>query len=97
MAERRPKLTVESNAICGNIMLKTPVDLNQLVAGSDGIEISHDAGKFVCEGLYYSVLKYISDHHLNTCCIFVHVPILNENNLAGIIADFQLIIQRIGC
>ena len=96
MAERRPKLTIESNATCGNRVIKTSVDLAQLVAGSNRIEISHDAGKFVCEGLYYSVLTYISIH-LNTHCIFVHIPILTERNFAGIVADFQLIIYRMSC
>ena len=97
MAQRRPKLTIESNATWGNRVVKTSVDLSQLVAGSDGIEISHDAGKFVCECLYYSVLNYISELHLNTHCIFVHIPILTERNFAGIVADFQIIICRMSC
>ena len=95
MAECRTQLTVESNAKCGNTLLKTPLDLKQLVAGSHGIEISHDAGRFVCEGLYYSVLNYLGDRNLNTRCIFVHVPILDEKNFAGIMADFRLIIHNL--
>ena len=93
MAEGRTRLTVESNAASKNSVLKTSVDLEQIVAGSAGVEISHDAGKFVCEGLYYSILKYISLRHLNIRCVFVHVPILNEENFAGMMADFQLIIH----
>lgn len=95
MAECRTQLTVESHASCGDSLLKTPVDLKQLVAGTTGIEISHDAGKFVCEGLYYSVLQYLRERHLNTNCIFVHVPILTQDNLAGVVADFLLIIRRL--
>ncbi len=95
MAECRTQLTVESCASCGDSLLKTPVDLKHLVAGVTGIEISYDAGKFVCEGLYYSMLQYLRDRHLNTHCIFVHVPILTQDNLAGVVADFLLIIRRL--
>lgn len=94
MAERRLKLSVESNANCGTSVLKTLVNLNELVAGLDGIEISYDAGKFVCEGLYYSILKYLRDRDLNTPCIFVHVPILTQEKFAEIITNFLLITQR---
>ncbi|HEY9872878.1 MAG TPA: hypothetical protein V6D12_05560 [Candidatus Obscuribacterales bacterium] len=94
MAESRTQLTVESKATCGNAVINTPVDLEKLVTGLAGTEISHDAGKFVCEGLYYSILEYIRDRNLKTRCIFLHVPLLKPNNLAEIIADFQLIIQR---
>lgn len=95
MAERCHQLSIESNATKGNIVLKTNVDLEKLVNGIDRINISHDAGKFVCEGLYYSVLNHILAQKLKTNCIFVHVPILNENNFAAIVEDFGLILQRI--
>jgi pyroglutamyl-peptidase len=70
------------------------VDLEKLVAGLAATEISHDAGKFVCEGLYYQVLKYLRERKLNISCIFVHVPVLTPDNLPGIVADFQLIIEK---
>lgn len=95
MAESRALLTIESIATCGEMVLKTPVDLSQLVTGSIAIEISEDAGKFVCEGLYYSVLQYIIEHKLNISCIFVHVPILTEENLAVVLNDFQLLINKL--
>ncbi len=95
MAEGRRQLSIESNATKGNIVLKTNVALEKLVDGVDRVNISHDAGKFVCEGLYYSVLNYIFEQKLNISCIFVHVPILNENNLAAIVEDFVLLIQII--
>lgn len=95
MAECREHLSIESNAICENIVLKTNVDLEELVSGNERLKISHDAGKFVCEGLYHSVLKYIVERRLNTSCIFVHVPILTEKNLACIVEDFVLLLQRI--
>lgn len=95
MAEGRHQLSIESNATRGNIVMRTNVALEKLVDGVDRFNISHDAGKFVCEGLYYSVLNYIFEQKLNISCIFVHVPILNENNLAAIVEDFGLILQRI--
>lgn len=94
MAESRSRLSVESNATCGNTVLKTGVDLQELIADSTEIEISHDAGKFVCEGLYYEVLKYLGERRLNSRCIFVHVPLLNQANLAQIVAYFGIIIKN---
>ncbi|MFM2063648.1 MAG: hypothetical protein RLZZ507_3319 [Cyanobacteriota bacterium] len=76
-------------------ILQTTVDVEQLVAGTAAVEISYDCGKFVCEGLYYSVLDYLSQSQLPIPCIFVHVPILNQENLLGILADFVLIINNL--
>lgn len=95
MAERRSKLTVEALARCGESLLKSTVDLSQLITDSSTIEISQDAGNFVCEGLYYSVLNYISENQLNLPCLFVHVPRLHQANLAMMVADFQLILHRL--
>lgn len=97
MAECRHEISIESNATCGDLVLKTNIELEKLVHDAEKIQISHDAGKFVCEGLYYKVLKYILDSNLNISCIFVHVPILNEENFAPVLADFMLIIQKVRC
>ncbi len=94
MAEQRTQLTVESKATCGSITLATRVDLQELLAGLNRIEISHDAGNFVCEGLYYSILEYLYKHRLHVPCIFVHVPILTKENSAEVVADFKLILQN---
>ena len=53
------------------------------------------AGTFVCNHLYYSVLKHIQDTAIATQCIFVHVPVLTENNLESIVADFSLILKLV--
>jgi len=95
MAQKRTNLTVESCATCQDSLLKTTVNLETLVAGLAQTQISHDAGKFVCEGLYYRVLNYLVEHHSNKCCVFVHVPVLTTANLACIRADFLLIIERL--
>lgn len=95
MAASRKQLSVEVGASWENSILQTSVDLKKLVVGTAEIEISHDCGKFVCESLYYSVLNYLYQNQLTTCCIFVHVPVLNQENLLGILADFVLIINNL--
>ncbi len=95
MAESRQKLTLESCACCDRDILKTAADLEQLVADLAATEISHDAGKFVCESLYYAVLKHISDSQIAAQCIFVHVPILTTENTDSIVADFLLVMRRL--
>ena len=76
-------------------MLQTRVDLEKLLVGTAAVEISYDCGKFVCEGLYYSVLDYLHQSQLSIKCIFVHVPIFNPENLPKIIADFIVIINNL--
>ncbi|MBD2518837.1 peptidase C15 [Nostoc sp. FACHB-973] len=95
MAASRTRLSVELAASSGETVLQTDVDLEKLVAGAVAIEISHDCGKFVCEGLYYSVLEYLNQSRLPARCIFVHVPVLNPENLSAILADFLLIINNL--
>ncbi len=95
MAASRTQLSVEAVASCGESILQTEVDLEKLVVGAEKIQISHDCGKFVCEGLYYSVLDYLNQNQLTARCIFVHVPVLNQENLMGILADFVLIINKL--
>ncbi|MFE1745251.1 peptidase C15 [Coleofasciculus sp. H7-2] len=95
MAEGRTQLSVESCAACGTTVLKTSVNLEKLLTGSAATEISHNAGKFVCEGLYYSVLDYLQERQLNSRCIFVHVPILTPENFSEIRADFLYIIKNL--
>ncbi|MBD1899522.1 peptidase C15 [Trichocoleus sp. DQ-A3] len=95
MAESRTQLSVESCAACGTTLLKTSVNLEKLLTGSVATEISDDAGKFVCEGLYYSVLDYLQERQINSRCIFVHVPILTPENSSGIMADFLCILKNL--
>ncbi|QEI41800.1 Pyrrolidone-carboxylate peptidase [Dolichospermum sp. UHCC 0315A] len=76
-------------------ILQTSVDLEKLLVGTAAVEISYDCGKFVCEGLYYSVLDYLHQSQLSIKCIFVHVPIFNPENLPKIIADFIVIINNL--
>ncbi|NJK69894.1 MAG: peptidase C15 [Microcoleus sp. CSU_2_2] len=95
MAKSREKLTVESGAGWEHDILKTAVNLEQLVTDLPITEISHDAGKFVCEALYYRVLKHIYESQIATQCIFVHVPVLNADNIDNIVGDFLLLTRRL--
>lgn len=95
MAESRHHLSVESNARQGDRVLNTLVDLDKLLHGLVKTTLSHDAGNFVCEGLYYSVLNHLQKNELKKHGIFVHVPVLTQNNIAEILADFQLIMHRL--
>lgn len=93
MAESRSQLTLESHAVCDRNCLFTKVNLEKLIICLNNTQISHNAGKFVCEGLYYQVLKYIEFEKLNTHCIFVHVPPVNADNLNVIQQEFMAIIN----
>jgi len=95
MAENRQKLTLESCACCNSDILKTAVNLEDLMTDLPTTQISHNAGKFVCEALYYAVLKHLADAQLSTKCIFVHVPILTVEDADKIIADFLSIVNRL--
>lgn len=95
MAASRQRLSVEVGANQGEIFLPSVVNLEKLVLGTVATDISKDCGKFVCEGLYYVVLDYLHQYQLATRCIFVHVPVLNQDNLMAIVADFLLIIHNL--
>jgi pyroglutamyl-peptidase len=94
LASSTSTLPVESTNSPENI-LQTSVDLEKLLVGTAVVEISYECGKFVCEGLYYSVLDYLHQSQLTIKCIFVHVPILNPENSLEIIADFILLINNL--
>lgn len=95
MAESRQQLTIESNACCENSQIFTSLDLDSLVSRLSNTSISYDAGKFVCEGLYYRALEYCQTIEFALPCLFVHVPILHSDNLAIIQHDFQIILKYI--
>lgn len=95
MAESREILTVESTGQFAGETLRTSVNIIDLVTNLPMTEVSHDAGRFVCNFLYYLVLKHIQTTSMNCECVFVHVPILNEANLEPILADFSALIQSL--
>lgn len=95
MAESRQKLTVELRGTRGDRECQTIVDLDRLISQLQNTEISHDAGNFVCNDLYYSVLNYLGDRQLSIPCLFVHVPVLTPDNTAAILTDFINLIRHL--
>ncbi len=93
MAESRQQLTIETNATCGDDCLYTQIDVNKLVRQLSHTSLSHDAGKFVCEGLYYQILNFLHLSYRELPCIFVHVPLLSAQNLPAIEGDFKHIVK----
>lgn len=92
MAESRDRLTIESQAFCQTDHYETTANLSAIAKELKFTDISHDAGKFVCEGLYFQVLQYLQNLDAKTPAIFVHVPILTEKNTAPIVQDFVQIL-----
>lgn len=95
MAESRQKLTLESHAVCGDHCIYTSINLVELVELLADTTISHDAGKFVCEGLYYQLLNHLELSKISIPCLFVHVPKLNSSNLKIIHQDFYSILRYV--
>lgn len=95
MAEKRSQLTLESHARWGDRQLYTDLNLSQLLNSLKNTQISHDAGKFVCEGLYFQVLSYFETLSLPKSCLFVHVPILTLSNQEEILQDFMQLIANL--
>jgi pyroglutamyl-peptidase len=88
MAESRYHLSLESHARSSTKQLFTPIPLPDLIKNLDYSYISDNAGQFVCEELYFQVLK----HHPRA--LFVHVPLLTDKNFVIIQRDFQKIISN---
>lgn len=95
MAESRHELTVESNGKFQGNVLQTPIDLAALIKGTIATQISHDAGDFVCNHLYHSVLSHLRETQSDIICLFVHVPVLSEQNLDVVMRDFLTIVRRL--
>jgi pyroglutamyl-peptidase len=93
MAESRTVLTVESNGKGQGDVRYSAIALPALLQTLRATEISQDAGDFVCNHLYYTVLKSIQERPLPSQCLFVHVPILTAHNQAVITDDFATLLQ----
>uniref|UniRef100_B8HLT1 Putative pyroglutamyl-peptidase n=1 Tax=Cyanothece sp. (strain PCC 7425 / ATCC 29141) TaxID=395961 RepID=B8HLT1_CYAP4 len=100
MAETRTVLSVEDRAIHRQQVRQTAVNVEQLVAGLTHTRISQDAGNFVCNFLYYSVLAYLDrqeqeNQDRKTPGLFIHVPRLHSTNQSGMVADFLTLCDRL--
>jgi pyroglutamyl-peptidase len=95
MAEQRLALTVEANGKCQGDILTTGIALSALMAATIATHISHDAGNFVCNHLYYSVLQHIQTTSPSQQCLFIHVPRLHDRNWASVGQDFAAIVHTL--
>lgn len=95
MAEIRPHLNVETQAVVNGQILTTGLDVQKLTANLPYTVVSQNAGRFVCNSLYHAMLNY-----LKTCCpdregLFIHVPRLTVENWEPIVADFRQLLERL--
>ncbi|HIK15709.1 MAG TPA: peptidase C15 [Leptolyngbyaceae cyanobacterium M33_DOE_097] len=88
MAEKRHWLSLEANGKYMGEVVHTTINLEHLKTQLKFTEISHDAGLFVCNHLYYTVLKYLQKSAFDCPCLFVHVPALNAVNTEMLVSDF---------
>jgi len=85
-----------SNAVrpAANI-LQTSVNVERAIAGTVLSEISEDAGTYVCNHLYYSVLDLVEKVDWEMSGVFIHIPVLNSDNQTVILQDFVKVIDKI--
>ena len=95
MAEQRSLLNLERYAHHQGHRLETSINLPQLCAETQWTEISHDAGDYVCNDLYYRLLAYVNQHRLSIHCLFVHVPPLSQYNREPLVYDLATILSRL--
>ncbi|BAU43797.1 peptidase C15 [Leptolyngbya sp. O-77] len=93
MAETRDRLSLEVQAVKGDRILKTPLDLPRLAADLPHTDLSHDAGQFVCNALYFSLLEHAQTSQRP--CLFVHIPVLTAANRQPILQDFCQVLHRL--
>ncbi|HHP7245059.1 MAG TPA: peptidase C15 [Elainellaceae cyanobacterium] len=95
MAESRTRLNVESQAVVDDTSLRTSIQLDALISGLRMTDISHDAGTFVCNRLYYDLLNHLKCQDLPSVCLFLHVPVLTAENHHSIVSDACTIVRRL--
>lgn len=61
----------------GKTSYKSNIDLELVkkTLPNIALDISTDAGTFVCNDVYYQALREIYENNLNTKCCFIHLPI----------------------
>ncbi len=97
LAESRSRLNFELQAVCGEQVRRSPIPQaywDSLRTHWRCAELSEDAGRFVCNGLYFRLLDERAQLG-NPQVLFVHVPWVTEANRADLMADFQLLLQRL--
>jgi pyrrolidone-carboxylate peptidase len=78
--------------------IKTDYDYNNLkkIFDSSGftVEISNNAGNYLCNHIFYTGLQFIYENKLNTKMIFIHIPsIKNISNIDYVGKVFSLYLE----
>jgi len=71
MAEDRQHIHLETQAVVDDRVLTTTIDCTQLLSDLQVTVLSQDAGRFVCNHLYYSVLEYLRTPAPSRSCVEV--------------------------
>jgi len=95
MAEPRTHLELELNGKHPTRTLRTSLALPRLMTGTCLTRISHCAGDYACNHLYYHLLKAIYAQQLPTQALFIHVPLITSANQTWLVHDFSLILNRL--
>jgi len=99
MAETRDRLNLERQAVWEEQPRQTRLDLSWLSEGLAFTDISDDAGGFVCNRLYHALLEHlqgaVTPLPSAPVALFIHVPLLTEDNRAPILQDSWEILQRL--
>ncbi|MEM8604809.1 MAG: peptidase C15, partial [Cyanobacteria bacterium P01_H01_bin.121] len=95
MAETRDHLSLEVQACRSDSRLRTTLDLAELAKLMTTTQISHDAGQFVCNDLYYALLAYSQTVVLPRYVLFVHVPPHHTSPWEQVVSDFSMLLQRL--
>lgn len=100
MAEKRQTLDLEWQAVQEGHQLQTRLNLNELAQGLHPVALSWDAGRFVCNSVYYRVLNLLLLKYPAMMGLFVHVPLLPPVDslwppeALGILAAFEMVLVR---
>jgi pyroglutamyl-peptidase len=96
MAESRDRLCLEQQARREGRIRRSAIDLAPWAAQLQGGEQSFDAGDFVCNDLYFSILEAIAQNSCwcDTRALFLHVPPLQNLGDDGdrLVQDFQTLL-----
>lgn len=95
MAEGRSLLNLERYAHGPSDRFETSLNLLEIADGLQWTTISHDAGDYVCNALYYELLSHIQKNALMVQSLFVHVPPLTDYNRASLVHDFAHVLSRL--
>ena len=85
MLGQKPKvksLYIETQGSINNDIVMTNYNVNGLEKCFSYLDykvtISHNAGNYLCNNIYYHCLKYINRNLLNTKAVFLHVPTIKN-------------------